>query len=271
MSDYVELLSQTLVSRRALNPRYSLRAYSRDLGMSPSRLSRILRGQRGLSEAWAQKLAHRLGLAERERKVFLLSALSQHSRARSKRLEAQALIREEQVEILPFRELTEEEFSPLASLEAFALIECFHLRKLPKSTRGFAKAIGIPESRAQALLDRLERMRIVRRRGQGYILDPIRLTTLDNIPSKSIRKFNQEVLACAAAAIEHQSIDERDFSTLTIAVSKKLLPELKSKIASFRRELNRFVERSYVDSTSNPDQVCTLAIQLFRVTKESSS
>ncbi|MGZ3710379.1 MAG: hypothetical protein ACXVBE_01430 [Bdellovibrionota bacterium] len=46
--DYREKIRQAMESRAARNPRYSMRSFAKDLGISPSRLSEVLKGRYGL-------------------------------------------------------------------------------------------------------------------------------------------------------------------------------------------------------------------------------
>jgi hypothetical protein len=59
---YRDLLKRELESRCGRNPRYSLRAFAKDLGLSAPRLSHVLNGRFGLSRAAAEAIADKLGL-----------------------------------------------------------------------------------------------------------------------------------------------------------------------------------------------------------------
>src|SRR4051812_38238696 len=71
-SSYRSFLKSVLASRIAANPRYSLRAMAKQLGILPSHLSAIHSGTKNLSETSALKVAQRLGLAGREADYFCL-------------------------------------------------------------------------------------------------------------------------------------------------------------------------------------------------------
>ncbi len=60
---WLEILNQELAEKKSRNPRYSVRAFSRDLGISQSHLTRILNGQRKLSSEQACRIALTLGMA----------------------------------------------------------------------------------------------------------------------------------------------------------------------------------------------------------------
>src|SRR5262245_40700147 len=61
------LLQQELARRCAKNPGYSLRAFSRALGLSPTVLSLVLSGKRPLSKKAVAKVVEVLGLGPEEK------------------------------------------------------------------------------------------------------------------------------------------------------------------------------------------------------------
>jgi hypothetical protein len=63
MMDYREILSESYHQRRRQNPRYSLRAFARDISLSPSRLSEIIGGKGELSREKGTLIAKRLQLS----------------------------------------------------------------------------------------------------------------------------------------------------------------------------------------------------------------
>ena len=63
VDDFRTFLGARLRAARKRNPRFSLRAFARRLGVDHSTLSQILRGKRRLTSAQAALMAKRLGLA----------------------------------------------------------------------------------------------------------------------------------------------------------------------------------------------------------------
>lgn len=70
MSSCRVILQQTLVAKQKKNSRYSLRAFARDLRVSPSFLSEVLNGKYGISRQLARQIAERLGFDPRESDHF---------------------------------------------------------------------------------------------------------------------------------------------------------------------------------------------------------
>jgi len=74
-----EFLISTFNERKDKNPRYSLRAFARSLGVSSGQLSEILSGKRPLSHKLARRISIALTLTEVEAQklIFLVSQQSQ--------------------------------------------------------------------------------------------------------------------------------------------------------------------------------------------------
>lgn len=64
------LLDQ-LLRKKEKNPSFSLRAFARQLGVSPALLSQVTRGHKVISERLAQRVVERLRLTEEETHAFL--------------------------------------------------------------------------------------------------------------------------------------------------------------------------------------------------------
>ncbi|MEC9283196.1 MAG: helix-turn-helix domain-containing protein, partial [Bdellovibrionota bacterium] len=77
--EHIRFLHAELRERNLKNPRYSLRAFARDLGVSPSRLSELLRGKGQMSASFAKSIAEALGPESEKSKLFLSMVLAKKS------------------------------------------------------------------------------------------------------------------------------------------------------------------------------------------------
>ena len=85
VNDYREILKQELNLRSGRNPRYSLRAFSRDIGLAPTRVSAIFKGREGISFETAEKICDRLGFDKEHSEYFCVLVESQHARSSAMR------------------------------------------------------------------------------------------------------------------------------------------------------------------------------------------
>ena len=81
----LEEIQAALDRRKKRNAGYSLRAFARDLGISPSLLNEVLQGKHGLSQANARKIANRLGYPSEAVSRFCDRVAVEHARKASDR------------------------------------------------------------------------------------------------------------------------------------------------------------------------------------------
>lgn len=87
--NYRHYIQNEFEKRRIRNPSYSLRAFARDLSVSPSRLSEVINGKRGISNLLAQKIMEGLKIEGVDAEIFILSVEAEHSRSKRQKLLAQ--------------------------------------------------------------------------------------------------------------------------------------------------------------------------------------
>lgn len=262
---YREILKKHFAERLEENPRYSLRAFSRDLAISPSRLSEILNGKQGLSGEWAEKISSRLQMNSRDAEDFYQKVLA--SDARAKGVRKAAIDRLEQASGQDYLAVQADTFKIIADWYHFALLELTKLKSFRPSSQWIAKKLGISVYEAKLAGDRLARLGLLEKgRGGRWRLTNQTLTTSNGVPSEAIRKFNRQILDKSREAISFQSVEERDISSLTLAVRKKDVPVVIDKIRRFRREINSELEQAVPDGTA--EEVYSLAIQFFRLTEK---
>ena len=71
VNEPVRILLLELLKRLRNNPKYSLRAFARDLGLDSGHLRRILSGERKIRKTTARTICDRLNLPERSRAISL--------------------------------------------------------------------------------------------------------------------------------------------------------------------------------------------------------
>lgn len=78
---HVLILKNILKDRQEKNIKYSLRAFAKELEISPASLSQILSQKKGLSEKFSTKIAQKLNLSLEEKELFIISSSAAHSRS----------------------------------------------------------------------------------------------------------------------------------------------------------------------------------------------
>lgn len=259
-SDFRKILRRELENRLSRLPKYSLRAFARDLELAPSRLSEILSGKQGLSRERASVVADRLGMAPAERELFCDLVEAEHARGQVSRELAKVRLEKQKLDSA-FHTLEMDAFQAVSDWHHFGLFLLLSLPSFRNDVKWMAKALDIAPIQVSEALDRLERLGLIeRKRGKITRLKDF-IATPDGVPSSAIRKFHRQILERAIAALDTQPVDDRNFSVMITAIDKKKLTEAKRWVKSFRR---RFAKR-VSDSPAATDVYC-LSVQLFNLT-----
>ena len=117
-----DFLSHDLDRRKNKNQNYSMRAYARDLGLSVSTLSELLKGTTGMSEKSGFGVAEKLKLNPLEKKFFLDLILAHSARNKTVKELAQRRIQKAQ-KSNRLREIKEAQFRVMADWYHGAFLE----------------------------------------------------------------------------------------------------------------------------------------------------
>lgn len=259
--DYRDILREELAVRSQINPRYSLRAFARDMELAPSRLSEVLSGKQGLSRPVASRIADKLGYSETERDFFCDLVESIHARKEQSRSEAMEKIKRafDENELLRLKNDT---FHLISDWFHLAMLELTTLDGFQSDVKWIAKVLGISENEVELGLERLERFGFISRDDGQIVTVEQRTTTPGGTPSESIKKFHKQILQKAMDSIYLQPIDSRDLSAIILAVDRSRLGEAKERIKQFRREFC-----TELNSSTVKDGVYCLSIQFFSLTE----
>lgn len=241
---YHTLLQDAFNERRTRNPRYSLRAFSRDLGISVTALSKVFRYERNLSPRNIRRLADFLALSPAE--IEKLSARKLGDRKGS-----------EEKDTL----LEEDTFRLISDWYYFAILGLSRTKNCKSDIEWIAKRLGITKVEAVGAVKRLERLKLVERRGRKLVRTSEPVRTTSDIPSPALKKFHSQQLELARESITHVPVELRDITSITMAIDPNRLKLAKEKIAEFRNLLCELLEG--VEQTD----VYLLSIQLFPLKK----
>lgn len=256
--DYREWLKRAFSERCRSNPRYSLRAFARDLKLSPAAVSYILNGKKGLSRASAEQVAQALGLSSTETELFCESVEAQHGRNPVTRTLAKTRLA--QLKLQPeVRSLQLDAFQVISDWYHLAILQLVQVEGFQDSPKWIADQLGIHPKEASAAIDRLLRMELLIQVERGYSVQSEVVMAPDGISSEAIRKFHRQILEKATQALTTQSLEERYFNTTVLPVRIEDLPRAKAKIKKFHEDF----DREFTPSSEPGERVYALAVQLF--------
>lgn len=270
--DYREWLKNLLNEKKKTNDSYSLRAFARDLGFAPSRISQIIQGKQGLSLAAAQKICQKLKLEEDEAIYFCLLVESQDSRSKQKRALATEKLKSLRIKTKEqnYVQLSEQEFSPISEWYYFAILELLALPNAVSDSTWIAQKLGLSVLEASLAVDRLKQNQFLKELRGKWTVNVSRLSTAYNVPSLTVRKFNNQILTKASDALETQNVLERDISSLILKMNSSEIPRFKKMLNDFRREFDNEVSSSIEKNPNSADSVYALSISLFKLSDVNS-
>jgi transcriptional regulator with XRE-family HTH domain len=236
---FINLLKQELRFRKKKNPRYSLRAFARCLDVDQSSLSKILTGRRRPSSLLMTKANERLkmDLAEAERKN---GELDQHYQK------------------------IEDTFHLISKWYYFALLELVRTEGFKPDLAWISERLNISESEVEQASNRLCRLGYLEKKRTRWVLLAPSLSWTNNINSSKARELmQQEITLMSHHAIDGFSFNQRDHSSLTVALHPDLIPEIRKRITVFRRSLDKFI----TEHPSKPQEVYQFSFSFFPVSR----
>ncbi len=255
---FSEVIHDEFQARLKKNSSYSIRAFARDLSLSPSALSDILNRKLGLSESKASEIAKKLNFEGDERKFFLTLVTANCSRIKAQKQLARAQLGRFETK---YNSLSTDHFQVIAEWYHLAIMELTQIKGFSPSASWIAKKLQITEDEAQQALERLMRLEIIEESGNGSLkLTNDYLIVLSHSPSESALLFQKQILSKLTHAIEHHDRKTRDISSVVIRVRSSEINEIKSKLKDIRRDFSTTIQ-----SGEDHDSVYCFTTAFFRL------
>lgn len=242
-----KLMSQKLLDveyeqRRRRNPLYSMRAFARDLGMPRTTVIDVLAGSRKLSKMNVEKVAMRLKLEKQE-----LAQLENERRRTWPQLRSE----------LNRKTLADVDFSQICSWHYYAILNLSRLADNLASSTWIADRLGISKAEAMRSLKTLKRLHMIEVIGRKMKRISSPLQTTQDVPSRFVRDLHRQFLDLAEQSIDNVDLSLRDLATVTVAIDRQKLPQVKKLLLELRRKVVSFLE------SDTPDCVYILGTTLF--------
>lgn len=235
--DYRSMLSEALKKRQLRNPDYSLRAFARDLEVSPQKLSQVLLGKTGLSSAAAKKLVSKLNLKPLESEMFIAMVEFRHSR--SQEVKRVALEKIERIErSLGFKDISPNEFGLVSHwfyMAAFMLVE---VQDFQADYDWIAKRLGIPRESAERAYEQLFEMGLLVVGDDGkWKRSSTNISVSSNDPSTALRNYYRQLWSVADKTLDREPVQKREFAASVVSVSEGDVEYVRDELDAFRKKL----------------------------------
>lgn len=247
------------------NPSYSLRAFARDLEVSVSSLSEILRAQAGLSAWAAAKLVLKLQLSDIEAEYFKALVEVEHSRSIIKKKQAKLRLETLQ-EQQNFREFDQEKAKVISDWFYSAILELTELEEFESNEKWIAKKLGMSLEQTQLALQRLFQLELLAIIDGRWVQTQKQLCFQSDIACNEFKKHHLQMLEKAKMAIMDLDADTRELSSVTLAISSQELPRIKKFLSATRKKLMMDAEKM-----ESKDRIYALTLHLFPVDQKLSS
>jgi uncharacterized protein (TIGR02147 family) len=244
-------------------PQYTLRAFARDLELSPSTLSEFLNGHLGFSRETVSAVAKKLNLSANQTQHLWNLIESKFARNSQKRKEAEikakSRLHTEQAKV------SLDEFRFIADWYHLAVLELLELSDDYQDHRKMARALGLTSNKINEVIERLINLRLLTYEGEKLVVNSTITNVGDNVSSASIRLFHAQILTKAHEALESQCLEQRDFSSTIFTISKNDLTEIK-------KDLNKawLSIASKYSAREKKDSLYCLSIQFFDLLKSNT-
>jgi len=249
ITSFQDWFQREYFKRRRKNQSYSIRSYARYLNLEPSTVSQLLSGKRRPSIKFVKKLFLTLEITPVEQ-IKVLNSLSKKNELLN--------ISESQ----KYQMIALDSFKILADWYHYAILELTSVENFKFDPLWVANQLNISVIEARQAIDRLQRLKLVEIKNGNLVKTNEFVTNFEEgITSSALKQLQLQVLQKALDAIENVSPQEKDITSMTMAIDESKLPEAKILIKKFRRELCRFLEKG------KQTRVFNLAIQLYPISK----
>lgn len=261
MRSPIEAIKTEYLRRHAKNHSYSLRAFSRLLGVSSGRVSQLFSGKRQLTLKTGEKICDALGYSAEDKRKFLAAIETQ--RSGSKRADAQIENEFARINEREAIELTAAEEAIVCDPIHFAIIALMETSDFRSEIQWIAQRLARTSIEIRAALANLTAVHLVHQTPAGKLsLVKVKngiVRTRSDVSSKSLQRAHKKIMKEAVATLSDVNVLMRDMSSMTMAIDLKNIPKAKILIRNFRRKLAAMLEEG--DQT----EVYRLAVQLFPV------
>lgn len=240
-------LSKLIQERIEKNPQFSLRAFAKKVDASPAVISRILSGKRKLTKKMASKIAEALCLppSEKEEIDNLFNS-------------DQDFLNQDQAG----KELSLECFNAMKDWYHYGVTQMINLHSFKEDYKLIGKMLSISEIEAKLAVNRLINLGILDRDENGKLYRTAsHFTTTTDIASSGLRHFQKQILEKAIASLENDPLEERDITSITVAIDESKIKEAKQEIKKFRLKMAEFL------SEGESTRVYNLGIHLIPISK----
>lgn len=258
--DYREILKEAFEEKKVASPLFSYRMLAELFGLDTSNMFRMLQGDAHLPARCLPRAIEFLGLSGRAAEYFQL--LTAYARERNGKARKEILEKAIALRDVGRRQLADQEMAVFKDWWVVA-VRCL-IEVVDGNVRVDQLAARlhphVSEQEVATALELLLDLGLAKKASSGrLVLTETHLTAGgDNRKIDALRHFQRQILALASESLERFPREQRDVSTLTLAVDREAYVEIRGMLVECRRQIQKRVE-----DARRPDRVMQLAMAFF--------
>lgn len=238
-----QILLQEFLDCQSRNPNFSMRAYSRKVGVTQSAISEILSGKRKITAKMAEKILNGLDVSPQVTGEILAQLKGKQSS-----------------EDRAHRPLDMDTFHLISDWHYFALLSLAETKTFKSDPKWIARRLKISLAKAEEAIDRLSRLGLIEEYKKGFKATGIQYQVDPGIATPALKKAQRQNLDIATEKLESTTFEERDFTAITLCFDPDRMGEAKALIKEFRKRFSDLME------SGDKKEVYKLCVQLFPLT-----
>jgi uncharacterized protein (TIGR02147 family) len=264
---HIHILEDELFKRKEKNALYSMRAFSKSLGMNSGVLSLIMNGKRVPSLLQAQGIADRLDINPEKKSLFMDSvALAKKNRTLQRispdvrKYKFSSAIKAD----TKFKKLENDYYHMISDWHYVTILEMTRLEGFKSSAKWIAGQLSITEIEAKMAIESLMNLGLLVKDEEGNLKtvdQQFRLEDMYTATSQARRKKQKQIREKAISSIDNDDIAKRSMTSMTMCIDIELMPKAKELIAEFNEAMCKLLE------SGKKEKIYAMEISLFPLQK----
>jgi len=226
VTNYRTYLRDKLIEKKKINPQFSLRSFSKVLGVQPTFLSYILNGKRDLSDEMIEQFIERLKISGKEAKIFELIVKLE----KTKNVSIKNKILETLKQIDPSRsqqrDLTVEHFTLISEWHHYVIFMLIDIEDFDWTIPNVASAVGVNTFEVKHALERLRSLDLIEYKDEERpVKIETRILAKSTQSSSATRKYHSQLLKMTEIALDNCPAQDRFNGSEIVTLSEDQVAE----------------------------------------------
>lgn len=231
------LLKEKLEERRVSDDQYSLRKFSKDLGMNSGILSSIISGKRKVSYDLAEKICMKMGMAPNQ--ILLLLAEPEISQR------------------VNMKKMAQEHYEIFTNGNYQSLLALLKTKDFRTDVNWIASRLEVDEETALTMIRKIVRTGVAKFNDQSMLVRDSTGVYSMTEKSDEIKKSIEDHLTKTLEYLRKRDDSVSEFPMMVIAINSEKIPEAKRRILNFLLEMRELLQ------DDQADEVYRLSIQFL--------